>query len=130
MAKKEINRIIVDLKDLSNTDSKRLLLEVHDQLLRATPVDTGWAVNNWIPSIGVPVEQTAGDKKHVTSSEKDKGVVEILRWKISGGPAYITNNVPYVKQLNDGSSEQAPKAFIEKAIMDAVSSANRRQFKK
>ena len=33
-------------------------------------------------------------------------------------PAFITNNLPYIKRLNEGWSKQAPAHFIEQVIAD------------
>jgi len=30
---------------------------------------------------------------------------------------YITNGVPYIKKLNEGSSKQAPARFIENTVL-------------
>jgi hypothetical protein len=41
-------------------------------------------------------------------------------WKveIQGGSVAITNNVPYIDDLNKGHSQQAPAFFIEKTILE------------
>jgi hypothetical protein len=37
--------------------------------------------------------------------------------KKPGEQIHITNNAPYIRQLNDGSSKQAPAGFVERAIL-------------
>lgn len=85
-----------------------------------TPVDTGHARANWIPSVGEPF---AGEVPGVSSSAHDAGVAAVLGYKLGDGPAWVTNNVPYILVLNDGWSDQQPAGFIERAIDEALAEA-------
>lgn len=86
-----------------------------------TPVDTGWARANWIPSVGQPREAAAGSRESVSTSEQDAGVADVaLNYKLERGNVHITNNVPYVGQLNDGFSPQASAGFVERAVVEAA----------
>ena len=85
-----------------------------------TPVDTGHARANWVPSVGEPFR---GNVEGVAPSEHDRGVIAVLGYKLGDGPAWVTNNVPYILFLNDGSSAQSPAGFIERAIAEAVQEA-------
>jgi HK97 gp10 family phage protein len=62
-----------------------------DKLKEATPVDTGLARASW-----VLVKNLSREKRYT-----------------------IMNNVPYIEQLNNGSSKQAPKHFIEMTALAA-----------
>jgi len=126
MAKNEqLNNLMVDISKRSDEGAKRLLLDIHGRLLESTPVLTGWAVNNWIPSVRVPFVMTDGSPENVSDSEQSKGVASVVWWKFFQGPAYITNNVPYIIRLNEGSSKQAPKGFVDRAVKEAVDKANK-----
>jgi hypothetical protein len=60
--------------------------QLKDELVLATPVDTGLARESW----------------------------EVYPIKVGVHPAYeIRNNTPYIGALNDGHSDQAPAHFIE-----------------
>jgi len=88
-----------------------------------TPVDTGWARANWVPSLGgEPASEPVGSKISVLSAEAatQSGLGSLLNYKLLIGPVYITNNVPYITRLNDGHSSQAPKGFVQAAITAAV----------
>jgi hypothetical protein len=124
-AKKEINDIIAEIEGLTLKGAKRLVIDMHSRLVKSTPVDTGWAANNWIPSVRVPVVKTDGTPENVSSAASDEGAASVLLWKFFQGPAYITNNVPYINRLNQGSSKQAPAGFIERDILAAVDKANK-----
>jgi hypothetical protein len=88
-----------------------LALEIHGNLVEDTPVDTGHARNNWVPSQGVPV-----------AYEADAAVDPLLTFATAppDAPLYITNNVPYIVSLDEGHSPQAPAGFVKAAIERAI----------
>lgn len=85
-----------------------------------TPVDTGWARANWIPQISTAAIETAGTRKGVSRSAQISGQKAVVNYKLSNGPIFISNNVPYIVHLNNGSSKQAPRAFVQAAIVRAI----------
>ena len=92
-----------------------------DQPPLGTPVDTGWARANWLPSIGRSRNAPVGTKKSVSTDAQSAGIGTLGRYRLSGGNIFISNNVPYILLLNDGSSKQSPAAFVQIAIQKAVS---------
>lgn len=62
-----------------------------DALADATPVDTGYARSRWDTSLGV----------------SQQGTLQVS----------ITNDAPYIEELNRGSSRQAPARFIEETLL-------------
>lgn len=103
----------------------RLSVNVTAELIEATPVDTGWARANWVPAIGSPFDVDApndGEGIAVDSRRGDqqRGTASVLAYRLSNGPVYISNNVPYITSLNEGSSSQAPAAFVQSAIAAGV----------
>ena len=111
---------------------RKVVLDVVANLRKAgvdggTPVDTGWARANWIPSHGGDSPTTpAGSKLSVGVAEAalQAGIGSLLSYKLLSGPVYVTNNVPYILRLNDGSSTQAAKGFVQAAITAAVVSSS------
>lgn len=93
------------------------------ELVYVTPVDTSAALSNWQVGIGEPPRSelppyypgskgsTRGSSAQAAFSE---GVAEMARKK-PGEKIYISNNSPYIRELNDGSSRQAPAGFVERA---------------
>jgi len=119
-------KIIID--DIDATAAKvvtALTLEVTAEVQEATPVDTGWARANWVPKIGEPetmprpriVDNVAG-----RMAEQQAAVAGVVTGynSIKKGQVSIANNVPYIKDLNEGSSKKAPAAFVQQAISRAV----------
>lgn len=112
-----------------DTIVKKITLDVTANLIGTTPVDTGWARANWIPTIGAPVIEdlsgvdTKGDKISRVSeaaSKQSAGNASVLKYTLKSGDTFVTNNVPYIRDLNDGSSQQAPSGFIQLAIQKAL----------
>lgn len=93
-----------------------------ENLFNATPVDTGFARTNWIPSIGAPVTDTFGQRSVglVSDSAQTSGKASLNSYQLSQGNLYVANNVPYIKTLNAGSSLQAPSAFVDTAVEQAL----------
>lgn len=118
-------RVVVEsLEGFTEKLIKRLALNVTANLIEDTPVDTGWARANWVPQIGSPRSETVGTRAaaengQVSTGPQAQGQVDILSYKL-GPTIHISNNVPYIKRLNAGSSTQAPAAFVQSAILRAV----------
>lgn len=127
MAKGQLHKIEIQLTNETETEAKKLVLDIHERLVTTTPVDTGWARANWLLAVGKPVEKPVGSKKKIDPAPQAVGVGSILKWKFSQGPAHDTNNVPYIRKLNEGSSKQAPAGFVDKAVQAAVVTANRKK---
>ena len=85
-----------------------------------TPVDSGWARGNWIPSPETPVESAVGSEGDAASAQaaQQEGIAKVSGYT-GPGAAYVANNVPYIQRLNDGWSKQAPSGFVEAAVAKA-----------
>lgn len=124
---KEAERITVLLDNMSEKAARKLVIDIHGQLIEETPVATGWAMNNWIPSVSKPVTKTDGDPENVSAGLMTGGLVDILNWHFKDGSAWLANNVPYIKKLNEGHSGQAPAGFVESVIQREVNKAKRKK---
>ena len=86
----------------------------------ATPVDTGRARANWRVGIGTNpagFDEDATDKSG--SATIAQGQSTISTWKSGQGSIFISNNVPYIIPLDEGSSAQAPNGMSAAAIQAA-----------
>lgn len=124
--------VIQALERFTEKHVKIITLDARSNLTEDTPRDTGWARNNWVPSIGSPYEGGGG----VTSPEPsdvaaarsagDRGQALVLAtYTLGRGKVFVSNNVPYITRLNNGSSTQAPSGFVQAAIARAVRGAFR-----
>jgi hypothetical protein len=89
-------------------------VEFYRQVIISTPVDTGRARNGWNITIQAPSMTVPPEGKYSMPNIEEHGLSTI----ISVTPdqvIYITNRVPYIENLNKGSSQQAPARFVELA---------------
>lgn len=99
---------------------------VHQSVTLRTPVDTGYARSNWLvtngapsPNVIVPTSLGAGGSTaaQITQESLQAGKAAIER-HAQGQDLYITNNVEYIKPLEEGSSAQAPQGMAKQAVVD------------
>ena len=101
---------------------RRVALAVDTAVVLATPVDTGRARANWQVGIGSAQAGTLsapGDAGQAVSQAlaQAQGIISSYAGQ---GTIHITNNLHYIKDLNEGSSRQAPAGFVEAAIVAGV----------
>lgn len=113
---------------------KQTALVADQVVVLSTPVDTGRARSNWIASIGLPATEerepyAPGEKLGRGEGANAQAAIaqaqaEILTRRM-GQDIYISNNLPYIGRLDEGSSAQAPANFVAKAIQAAISAVRR-----
>lgn len=130
----QIDIIVADLERYTEGEIIALGLNVNANLRDnppiGTPIDTGWASANWLPSIGEPANvdgEPANRSEGPTLAEvasrqrqADQGLNDLLSWRLGDGPIFSTNSVPYIGALNAGHSPQSPRGFVQTAIEKAV----------
>ncbi len=127
MADPQIRAIVKGLERLTERIVTKITLDITANLIETTPVDTGWARANWVPAIGMPLEAnldgiipTSQDAASAASEQQAAIAGIVTGYKLSMGAVFVSNNVPYIVRLNEGSSAQAPSAFVQRAIEKAV----------
>lgn len=127
---------LLDLADSLNKKAKQVATAASDlaigtaltivgDLAVKTPVDTSKAISNWQVALNSPPNNTIaphypgsdGSTFSASAGETLLKAKMTLKNKKSGNDIYITNNLPYIKKLNDGSSKQEPAGFAERAIL-------------
>ncbi len=107
--------------------SQMLMKEVaaagHKAIVEATPVDTSLAVSNWQVTLGSPA---FGVIKPVTASSKGSGEAQAKSLtKAKGikvlhgyqkGSIFITNKVPYIGYIENGSRTIRPHGMVAKGL--------------
>jgi len=90
---------------------KKTVIDIDRELVLQTPVDTGRAQSNWLPSIGTPRSDTIEIGGAPSAAETIKS------YKINQ-TAFIANNLPYIQRLNEGySSQQATPSWVDGIVM-------------
>ena len=87
----ELDRVRQEFRDIPGVRIRRDAGRLLDRLQATTPVDTGRARAGW----------------RATTARYSRG-----EWRLT-----IENDVPYIVQLNMGSSRQAPRRFVETAAL-------------
>lgn len=121
---KRLERKAKSIGDTGNEVAKLFTEVLVGQLTTVTPVDTSKALSNWQVSLEQPntLEIDAlvlGSKGSTALASADQArgrARDILKKKKAGQTIYISNNASYIRDLNDGSSKQAPAGFIEITI--------------
>jgi hypothetical protein len=129
------------LADRVEANASRIAVEtalaIDQTVVLATHVDTGRARSNWIVSVRGPnhtVRPPYAQGEGLGKGEGANAAAAIaqgqrairLRPK-NGGDIYIQNNLPYIGDLNAGSSAQAPANFVAKAIVVGTRAVRRRK---
>ena len=111
----DIRRFTAKTTDAHNKITRVATLELFSGVIKATPVDTGRARGNWQTSAGTPAvgevaREGAGPALAEVESNTPQG---------AGQVTFLANNLPYVSELESGSSTQAPEGMVRKN-MDRV----------
>lgn len=133
MPQRQIREIIAELDKFTSFKIRQLASEISSELTENTPVDLGWARANWVANLNSPVVNTESlskeDRKAKLNAQRARQSTAIVRiittYTVNQGEIFISNGVPYILRLNEGSSKQAPRNFIQDAIRDAVKTVQR-----
>lgn len=80
-------------------------------VVQKTPVDIGRAKGNWQTTLSTPAdgETAREDKGGNATISAGSAVIERLEF---AGTVWLSNNLPYIGALEDGSSGQAPNGMV------------------
>jgi hypothetical protein len=115
----------LEVRDGVDKVLKRAAIEVDQKVVFATPVDTGRARSNWIASIGGPAGGTRGafspgSKLGLGEGNNAQAAISAARFTINSRSfkqaIFISNNLDYIGDLNNGSSQQAAANFVRQGV--------------
>lgn len=101
----------------SNEGVQETALQTVNNLINDTPKLTNQAAANWQVAIGSRPSEFKEGFTDLSAAKAEARAVILSRE--AGQSVYITNNTPYIGELNRGSSRQAPANFIEKSMQRA-----------
>ena len=93
-----------EIREAIAEEYRAVAFEFFARVVQGTPVDTGRARANWGLVDSVPDANEDSPVVHVT-----EGKIEVI---------YLYNNLPYIVELEMGSSKQAPAGFIRLAAAE------------
>jgi len=96
-------------------------ITLEQYLVYTTPVDTSNALSNWQGSLDQPITSeifpyvpgVMGLTKLQSAAEALEVFTQKMMEKKPGQTIFISNNAPYIRDLNNGTSKQAPAGFVE-----------------
>ena len=97
-----------------------LALSVVKEVAPDTPILTGQAQSNWITSVGAPINYYSVNPYMNNAAQESIDYARSVLQGYNGGVIHIVNNVPYIAELNRGTSRQAPALFVQTAILRAT----------
>ena len=132
VASRRMQLFQAEINDAIRDETIRIVLNIRNMLISepptGTPIDTGFASNNWWFNEGSPAnspsEPGPGGEQRIAAD-----TTRITNVTINGQRLHITNNANYIGLLNDGSSSQTPRGFIERAILTEQFASRARQIK-
>lgn len=122
------------LEENTNKMVRATALAIDQTVVTSTPVDTGRARSNWITQLGSPFRGTIepyspgeklGKGEQANRSAAINQAGDVIGQRKLGQDIYISNNLPYIKKLDEGSSAQSPAGFVGKAIQAGVRAARK-----
>ena len=121
---REMGQLSRELPQRANAVKQQAALAAADRLITDTPVDTSNAESNWQIGVGGPpigpipphfLGEHGSTDQASQNEAKALARARILQAK-PGEPVYISNEVPYIIKLDQGSSPQAPLGFTHLAL--------------
>ena len=116
-----------------NRVARRLALDIDQRVVLRTPVDTGRARSNWLVGLGAPRRDTnekigpgAPRANEQAGQIGPIGQLSIQAANQVIGSAgnyqdiWISNNLPYILALEEGSSTQAAEGMARIAVAEAL----------
>lgn len=85
------------------------ILQISNTIIRKTPVDKGRARGNWQSSISKPKGNVI-DRKGASGAISE--VADTAQTMKVGQVYYLSNNIPYITELEKGTSKQAPVGML------------------
>lgn len=113
----DMRRFVTKTATAHDKITRLATLELFSGVIRATPVDTGRARGGWQTGVG---SAPKGDNMRLDKTAAEPlAEVERNTPPGAGQVAYLANNVPYIMNLEQGTSRQAPEGMVRKN-MDRV----------
>lgn len=110
--KEEFDKLDRETTETINQIARVQALDTMNKLKANTPIDTGRAKNSWSLTAN---KNEFNDAK--TGSPRAVSLPPVSSSKTES--LYLTNGTPYIENLNEGSSKQAPARFIEGVILSS-----------
>lgn len=96
-----------------NQVKRSVSLELLSSVIRDTPVDKGRARGNWQTDLGQAKGSVIERDDESGSAATNEAAQEIGKSELDD-PIFMSNNLPYIEPLENGSSSQAPEGMVKR----------------
>lgn len=109
---------------------KRVALDLFTRIVMKTPVDTGRARASWNITIGevdttvAPEGQQPEMNTWAAEAKAATALATLTERAVFTAPIFITNNLPYIGELENGHSKQAPHGMVTLSIDEVTLKMN------
>jgi len=110
--RRQLNRWGRKVEDVLTDIPVELAIETRRRIAIRTPKRTGRAAGSWNASVGTPDYTTQPPTFNNVTGSVEAGRVNLSGYSL-GRTIYVSNGIPYISDLNHGSSRQAPAGFVE-----------------
>jgi hypothetical protein len=113
-----------NLRKKTRDVGRAFIIEVDRKLAKATPVLFGVARANWLPSVDSPDARKIGypNKQKRTYGTQARASSHAFE---DGARFYLSNNLPYIRKLNEGGTKKVEPGFVENSIRAASNKIKR-----
>ena len=109
---------------------RRVAVAVGTEIINATPVDTGRAKGNWLPSLGAPTSTMNWSDSATFGAASSISAIRAVSGAYKGGSLFLANNLPYINRLNNGwSQQQSVPGWIERISEETFNRLRKRWWK-
>ncbi len=108
-----------ELEDYAVDSLISIGLDFSRLVILATPRDKGIAQANWVVGISARDENVYENRSSSSNAINRAGAIIKTLTYSPNMTINVSNNLPYIKPLNNGHSKQAPKFFVEIAARNA-----------
>ncbi|HCA25341.1 MAG TPA: hypothetical protein DEP32_14350 [Pseudomonas sp.] len=114
----DIRNFAKDATEAHNKITRAATLQLFGDVIKSTPVDTGRARGAWTTSVGTPNESPEREDKIKVGRTGGEAMAEVEENTPPGAGqvTYLSNTLPYILFLEEGSSTQAPTGMVRKNV--------------
>ena len=113
---RDLNKFAKSIGVKTEIAIKKIALQTFTGVVKKTPVDTGRARAGWVIGVEQPRNSPfiLGEAKLSASEIGSRAAIEIasLSRITPFSTVFISNNLPYIEVLEEGSSKQAPEGMV------------------
>ena len=115
----------------ANADIKlviqKISMEAFKRIIYRTPVDTGRARANWGCTIGKPRTGMQVESTDKSGAATTAAMVATVQGIKGDGSVFLVNNVPYIHELEKGSSQKSPQGMVGVTLIEMIGITGRRE---